>query len=333
MSSSSSSSSKLSCLTSLFKNLYINAGIFKDEYAGTATVSHGHLLDALKEEYPECSKCRTASGCMDRILTERLAAEVNTMTATQAEQLFKYIWATYSIFVPNLLTLRQKTSVIHKLLDHSSKEMRDLCYRIIRMTDAMTEIVNTKAKKAQSEGNEHTKIYSLKHVMRILDETRESGELYDLLTFLLLSTGRRFIEVITSKFEPGEDDSSLYVSNLAKKGKDDENMKYLIPVIPRKSASIVLDRIKCLRDLTEGLVQSASSKIVITNKLNHNCNVFLTRIFKQDTTTHTCRKIYACIAFMLYGREDESYNSFIERALCHKSIDTSLYYTTVRVVP
>ena len=152
-----------------------------------------------------------------------------------------------------------------------------------------------------------------------------NGGVIDLFIFLQLCVGSRFGELLHySNFEKVDDKTMVKQIGILK-GKNEEVRSVTKPVLfitPTK----FLAEFKRLRTLL------AAEKIDNNDLIQKRVNRRLKKLFHDDTSSHDLRKIYADVAFKVYGKKEKD-TAYIAHVLGHAegSVQVSTSYLTVNI--
>ena len=161
--------------------------------------------------------------------------------------------------------------------------------------------------------------FSYEEIMNAINTLKKSEDYYQLITCILLATGRRSTEVIArGNFEPSNLPHHILFSGQLKAG-DKKREAYDIPVLGMTPANLIK------------LVAKARSLKNYDNETNEfiasRTNAYLNRTIAVDldtpdrhTTSETIRCVYAYIAYRLYGNPRISEPAYSSKLLGHTGL-------------
>jgi hypothetical protein len=317
---------------------YIGSNL--DKYNDKA--SFNELIVLIKKEYPITAKCQTASSCLLKILSTELKPLSETLNFDKCSKLFILINLILRKVNPNNSTYSSSTTHIHNFLKLSSPEIYLLSKKLCTLSRDEYNDLNNQRDKSLLLSNEHVLTFKQSEINKILKRTYASNALYDIIVYLMLTCGRRLIEILTGEFTPCHDDEHFVMFKGKVKGAllRDKDLLYKIPIIV--SQEMFLEKAFEFKELYPDVGSVINDSIVsnnskITHKYDSRINNYLRKLFPSSKVkTHTLRKIYGVLAFNKFSPldtyKDYSFNAFLKEVLLHQSITTSLNYTNVKII-
>lgn len=154
----------------------------------------------------------------------------------------------------------------------------------------------------------------------ILDGLK-SNEYSTLLPALLLVSGRRTKEIISSAKFSSRNGSCLFSGQL----KTNDKKAYNIPLLaPIKDVQFALRRLRKIiknKNLNMDQIYSKNQKLFIKLSKKCGCNI----------TPHYLRGLYATICYDKYG-DNMTKNRYFQKILGHSLLETSLHYVKYKII-
>jgi hypothetical protein len=178
--------------------------------------------------------------------------------------------------------------------------------------------------KVATTGMQRTELPEYKNddVYKLLDENLNALTPLKRVIAVMLATGSRFIEVLTSDYSKIKGESmKIKIDNLAKGGKS------IIRPLIRINTTKVMNAIKSIRENLD----LSGDKVQISDRYNSQTNKLLKQI-DPELTTHKLRKLAGNLAYQLYG-ENANPTVWIQNYYGHSDPSTTLTYENVNVAP
>jgi hypothetical protein len=151
-----------------------------------------------------------------------------------------------------------------------------------------------------------------------------------------LACGGRLIEILSSEFQFTESKKENYIiqNNCAKNRSDDEREveKPVLFITPTE----FLGLISLIRsNLT---VKDGDNNIKLSNRYGKRVNVSIVKIAAECgmppeiSSSHDLRKIYANYSYILFGKRNQSLQSWIAQILGHGDLTSSANYSTIKII-
>ena len=154
-----------------------------------------------------------------------------------------------------------------------------------------------------------------KELLYKLSQLYKSDNINDLLTWLLLVSGRRISEIMTSQFKHNKNDKKVYVSGLKKTRSNHSECEIKILVSKTKFFKI-LSKYRRLQ------------RFYKIQNIHRNLNRYLK---KWNLHSHSLRNIYIQYLYKFRNPYNIKINEFIRQGLCQKTITASLSYTNIKL--
>lgn len=188
-----------------------------------------------------------------------------------------------------------------------------------------------KLQAAQREANNAVQeIYLVSDITNLFNDVKDKDDVPSLIVLMLMCTGRRLIESVISGYaedDDGSDDHIMFSGRAKAKGVEYPPLRIPILFLP---ADELLDKIILLRErIGDRFNNKANTYISAT--LTSGVSKILRTYLGPDAIAHTLRKIYCVLCYEKFGSE-ASFNGYIKDILGHAIIETSLNYSTVKVV-
>jgi integrase len=147
---------------------------------------------------------------------------------------------------------------------------------------------------------------------------KDSENIYEMNIYLLFVTGRRYSELFNGKFQTEKGVNKLRLKGLLK---NRATTICTFPVIGKKSS--ILKKVRQYQKLIKD-----------KNEMSHNRTLLrhIKKIFGDEWKPHTLRGVYAKYLYKNNNDDNMRINSFIQKVLCHQSINASLAYTNINLV-
>jgi integrase len=212
---------------------------------------------------------------------------------------------------PKLSTISSRYSEVKKIFKQRIPNISSEFLKQIKPTLEITNEVYNKNKDARDkelivEINEKT--------IRDIMEFRKSDNLYELLIYVLFISGRRISELYESEFHDVKGSNRVGINGVKKKHLNYDGCEF--PVITNKNDFYNI--MKIIRDMTK------DSKL---GAVNRGLNRYIKILLGDDFHTHMLRGMYAQYLYRFRNPEGVKINPFIQRVLCHTSIESSMAYT------
>ena len=176
--------------------------------------------------------------------------------------------------------------------------------------------------KVATTGMQRTELteYKTEDIYRLIDENIKALTPLKRVFAVMLATGSRFIEVLTSDFSKVKGEPlKIKINNLAK-----GNKSIVRPLI-RINSTKVINAIKSIRENLD----LSGDRVSISDRYNSQTNKLLKQI-DPALKTHTLRKLAGNIAYQLYGNNANP-TIWIASYFGHSNPSTTLTYENVNV--
>lgn len=215
--------------------------------------------------------------------------------------------------------------------------LREMKYR-----DKAAMIAHQRERLKQKHTNEKERItIKASDVFRVIDESKTSKDIHELIVFVQLATGARFIEVVKiSKFEPVKDNPCfIHINGVAKKKrKTDADMEFNKPLI-NSCSDEVIEAVQAIRAaVSPSMTDKTNAEI--TQSLSSSTQLRAAKLFKgavgnKKVTTHVLRKIYGVLSYQIFAdKEKYSLSGWLNHVLGHaeNDLENSLHYSTINLI-
>lgn len=171
--------------------------------------------------------------------------------------------------------------------------------------------------------------FDYSNILSIVEQLKKSENYYELLSVLIICSGRRNTEIAyRGKFIKTSKNKLLFSGQLKKRSEED--IPYEIPIlfISVDDFIILLNKSRKMRDF-DGKTNSEISK-----QTNAGVNRIIKKHFGEGITSETLRSVYAYISYRLYGSDRISEDLYGATILGHNILDTetfSNHYSTIYV--
>ena len=151
-----------------------------------------------------------------------------------------------------------------------------------------------------------------------------------------IACGGRLIEILSSEFQFAESKKENYIiqSNVAKNRSDDERevQKPVLFITPTEFLALI-----CLirSKLT---VKDGDNNIKLSNRYGKRVNQKIVQLAEEVgmppeiSSSHDLRKIYGNYSYMLYGKRNQSLQSWLMSVLGHGDLTSSSNYSTIKII-
>jgi hypothetical protein len=163
--------------------------------------------------------------------------------------------------------------------------------------------------------------YTPDNIYKLIDDNIKSETPLKKLIAIILASGSRFIEILTSDYSKVRGEPmKIKINNMAK-----GNKSIIRPLI-RINATKVMNAIKSIRENLD----LSGDKVQISDRYNSQTNKLLKQI-DPALKTHTLRKLAGNLAYQLYGNNANP-TIWLQSYFGHSEPSTTLTYENVNVV-
>lgn len=207
------------------------------------------------------------------------------------------------------------------------------CRETLRLTESERALTKRKGQARIETNNNHVSSFTEEQVRRAVQMLEQSEDPMDKIPLLMFQSGMRLIEVLkVSSIAPSSQGHKNYirVKHLAKC--TDTNKVVEKPLLFTTYKAFERQLLATRAFVKQSLGADRDNKQV-TNHFNHAVNSRVRKALGNSYTSHMARKIYGTLSYKMFAEKhtDMSLNAWLEKVLGHKSINTSLSYSNVKV--
>jgi hypothetical protein len=151
-----------------------------------------------------------------------------------------------------------------------------------------------------------------------------------------IASGCRLIEILSKEFEFTESKKDAYIiqNNVAKNRSDDarEVEKPILFI----EVSVFLKIMQFIR--AKMTVKEGDTNIQLSNRYGKRVNAKIVQLVEEVgmppeiTSSHDMRRIYANYSYILYGKRNQSLQSWIMAVLGHGDLTSTANYSTIKII-
>lgn len=291
------------------------------------------MFDFCKKSFPkDCEKNKGVCGAVKSILETHFSFVAHLLDEESFIHMNELIVNIFRNVYIKDSSVRQYCTFVHGLLKEGKPRLYELSIKHCQIpTEVRVDLDYKQIDRRDSNCKDCIRV-SGKHVYNIIQDYYKSTDPVNIAIYLLLVSGRRFIELTISNFvrNAGDGKNIVRFSHQAKcKTEEKRIQQWKIPLLDD------WDRFDFMLKAFRTLQTRFQSNVEVTNKWNKNINDQLKYIFRNnDVTGHVCRKIYAQICCKLYNSKSKVADlTYISKILCHgDNSESTINYLNVKVV-
>ena len=237
----------------------------------------------------------------------------NSYTKKNLKETLKKIKSVIMTGSPSDRTITVRYSIARNMFKDKHGAGNDII-KDIRPDPKLTE----KVIKENIEIRDDRKMFEVnEELFKKILSLKSSTNVYDKFLYALIVSGRRTSELLDADFSSGKG-HLIKMDGLLKTRGDDKVCEFAALITKTKF-------LKLIKNIKKEIKQRRirTFKKNLDNRIN--------QLFNKVLNPHMLRAIYANYLFKFFNKENVEINPFIQKVLCHKTVNASLSYTGIKI--
>lgn len=300
------------------------------------------ILDLFRYEFPlACNLKITPISCLMEVARDQFVPWGSLASDKELSEVSHIIYSLISKYRITDNSIRSACSFFRNLAIPLGEEKSKIVNSIIRLPEERMIALNKEQKQKTEERSENVRMIKGLKVRSIMEYLGESE--LDLMIYIMIATGRRFIEMFIGSFELPETEEKYPTLLFGNKAKSKDKSEWAIPVIGLSQSKQIVEedilrRIMKLRVITLKLVDEIKErypewKSKLSSFYSNKLNKRVSELFGEGWTSHDLRRVYGQVIIKMYNKNGLMADlSFLKRALGHSDFSSSIHYINIRVI-